>query len=115
MGGSKSSSSTDQAQTTLSADGIVSGSVINLSSKGNVNFTQEFPDTVADAFKQLIELSNKSIDTAIGATEYALETSTNAALQAAQPDLTTLKQSLKYTPYLVIGIIAIAGAVVWRR
>ena len=115
MGGGKSSSNTDQAQTTLSADGIVSGSVVNISSKGNTTFTQQFPDTVADVMMQLIGLADKAVSTAIGASENALDTASGAALQAAQPDLSVLSSSMKFIPYLVIGFVAVTFAVVWKR
>lgn len=116
-GGGKSSSSTDQAQTTLSADGVVTGKVFNVSSKGNANLTyvDQFPEEVANIMSQLIDQSSKTIERAFGAGERALTAGIQSAQQASQPDLTVLKESFKYVPLLVIGLVGVVAAVVWRK
>lgn len=114
MGG-KSSSSTDQAQTTLSADGVVTGSVVNISAKRDATYIQEFPETVADVMSQLIQFADKSFTSALYSSDKALSSGIQAAQQSAQPDLTILKEGLKFLPILIVGIVLIAGVVVWKR
>jgi hypothetical protein len=111
MSKSKSSSSTDQAQTTLSADGVVTGSVINISSKRDATLIQQFPDTVANAFEQLLNFAAGTVE----ANQGLAQTAVSAAQQASQPDLDLVKKSLGYMPWLVVGLIAIAAVTVWKR
>lgn len=117
-GGGKSSSSTDQAQTTLSADGLVSGQVINVSSKGRTDFAytqiDEFPEAVREVFSELLSLTGQTIDKAFAAGEVALTTATTAATEAAQPDLAVVKNTQNYVPLLVAGMVAIVVAFVWK-
>jgi hypothetical protein len=108
---SKSSSSTDQAQTTLSADGVVTGSVINISSKRDATIIQEFPETVAAAFSQLLDFAAGTVQ----ANQELAGTAVQAAQQASQPDFELVKKSLGYMPWLVVGLIAVAAVTVWRR
>jgi len=109
MGGS-SKSSTDQGQTAQSADGVITGKVVNISSKGSVTYTEAFPDAVQNAFSQLVSLANTGIESTKQLSGIAVQ----AAQQAAQPDTELAKKTLQYLPVVVIGFVLIIGALVWK-
>lgn len=114
---SSSSSSTDQAQTTLSADGVVTGKVFNVSTKGNttggISFIDQFPNAVAGIMTQLIdaatgagELAAKAYEKGLAAQQSTTSLAVQAAQQATQPDLEIVKKQTDFTPIIVIAAMA---------
>lgn len=112
-GSSSSSSSSDQSSTQLSADGVVTGKVFNVASGANSTYTDEFPQSVADVFKQLIDAATGAGELAHDAYKDALGMSSKAFETAAQPDSALVKDVSGQTPYIVIGSIAAVGIILY--
>lgn len=113
-GKSKSSSETSSSQSTLSADGVVTGKVFNVADNSNVTYTEEFSAPVADAFKQLIGLVEGSAEYAAKFANSNLEATQALASQASQPDLDLVKSFSKYTP-IIIGAALITIVLIVRK
>lgn len=110
MGG-KSSSKQSSSQTTLqgSSEGVVLGSVIQGS---GITLTDYFPQDVADAFGKLIDLTGESLNLTRDAGTAALDQVTKFGELQTQPDLSIIRE---IAPMLVIGLVVVAGILVWRK
>lgn len=100
---SSSASTSDTSQTTLSADGVVTGKVFNVAENSQVNYTEEFSAPVADAFKQLIGLVSGAGEVANEAYSKSLDSLKGFASQASQPDLDLTKTIAGYVPTILIS------------
>jgi len=109
MGG-RSSSSSDQQQETvqLTSDGVVAGDLFQGKS---VSVTQEFPDTVAQAFEQLIGLAGDTVQLAGQAGARALDNSQDAIAQVSDrtsfsenPNAQTINRYLPVFMLLTLGV-----------
>lgn len=112
MGGkSSSTTSTTTKQTTEAksqeSSGVVAGDVLQI--EGG-DLVQEFGDNVANAFSQLIDLTNKTIDVAADTGQTAL-TQVAARAQAQEtPSIASLEsfKPLLTTAIIVGGIVIVA-------
>lgn len=113
---SSSSSETDQSQTTLTADGFVSGNVFNVKSDGSVDFQyiDQLPEDVASFVNKLVDFGSTALNLAVGASEKGLIATQSLAAQAAQPDLAIVKQQSSYIPW-IIGGAAITLILILRK
>lgn len=109
MSGGKSKSTTETTQTSTQQDasGVVGGDII----QGSTVYDY-FPSDVADAFKGLIDLSNKSIGAAVAAGGAALEKVAIREEQVSNPELATLTKIL---PAIMIGIVVLGAVMIWRK
>ena len=105
-GKSKSSSTSDASQSTISSDGVVTGKVFNISGgQGGADFsyTEQFPQSVADLFTQVLDLAGNAGQLAAQNADKALTATQSLASQAAQPDLNLVKQVSGYVPLILLG------------
>lgn len=111
-GSSKSSSSpkSETKQTTLSADGVVTGKVFNVAENSQVAYTDEFSAPVAEAFKQLVDLVGGAGEMASGAYKESLSSLKSFASQAVQPDVDLTKNIVGYVPTILISAGALMVA-----
>lgn len=109
MSGGKSSSSQASNQTTLqlTSDGVVAGDLFQ-GQNVTVSNIQEFPETVADIVKGLIETINNTVEGAGQlATDSLGQIAKNAEVQK-NPETTTIKD---FYPVIIAGFLSIAAIV----
>lgn len=132
-GGGGSSSSSSTSNETISADNRVAGADngVTLGTNAAVQVTQEFPDSVAQQFQNLINLGQQAgaaivqvANNAVSAQSQALDTfaqlahdQAQLAGQTTQTSLTALQQNAQgtntspiatdYFPYIVVGILGL--------
>lgn len=107
MGGGKSSSSSATSSETNTSSATSTGVVGDVLQGQNITVNQELPDQAVDVFKQLVALNEKTIDLAAAAGNKAIETVTQTAQQAAQPDVTLIKDYQKQVVYAIIGAVVV--------
>lgn len=114
MSGGKSSSSSEQtsSQTTATATGTA-GDVFQ---GQTFTINNELPETVVNLFGKLIDLTSQTVEGAGAIGNKAIDTVTQTAQQAAQPDLELVKGYQKQVYYAIAGAVAIFAAIyVFRK
>lgn len=112
MGGGKSSSSSSTASETTTTTGSATGVVGDVFQGETIAIHQELPDAAVDVFSQLIDLAGQSIGLAGAAGEKAINTASEAAKTAAQPDVALL-QGYQKQVYYAIGAVAVVAVVIF--
>lgn len=107
MGGGKSSSESNTSSTTNTSSATTTGNTGQVLQGQNINVNQELPDQAVEVFKQLIDLNTKTIDLAAAAGNKAIESVTTTSQQAAQPDVTLIKDYQKQVIYAIIGAVVV--------
>lgn len=116
-GKSKSSSASTQQQITtdVGASGNVGSDIVSLGTGiGNVSYVNTFSPEVAGFAENLLQLVGEGFGQAFGLVDKSMGHVVSTSQQAAQPDLTVLKQQTAYLPVLIIGAMAMVGLVAWR-
>lgn len=119
MGGkSSSSSSSNQTQETtqLTSDGVIAGDLFQGKS---ITIDQDFPDSVASAFEQLIGLAGDTVSLAgqagaraLDASDAAIEKVSDRSSFAQEPELQTFE---RYIPVAMLAIAAVGVYFVTRK
>lgn len=112
MGGkSSSSTATTTSNTTTNTSGSATGVVGDVLQGESITINENVPDNVIDIFKQLVALSENTINLAAEAGGKAIDTISSVTTTAAQPDV-ALVQGYQKQVYYAIGAIAIVGLIV---
>ena len=104
MGGKSSTSQSNESITraeTLSATSL--GDSTQLSSGGDINFTQEFSPEVADAFSKLVDLAGGGLSLAREAGSFAIESVATRTQEATQPELSIINKTIPALLILATG------------
>jgi hypothetical protein len=112
MSGGKSGSQSSTSSATTSTSSTATGVAGDVYQGGSLVINQDVPDAVTEVVKQLVGLSEKSINAAVSAGQAALDINARVTQTAAQPDVTLAQDRDKNMLYIV-GIIAAAGVVIW--
>jgi len=107
MGGRSSTANQQQQETTqLSSDGIIAGDAFQ---GKTVTVNQDFPDTVAQAFSQLIAFAGNTVDVAGQAADKALNATTSSIDKVSDrtsfsenPEQQTLN---RYLPFFMVAAV----------
>lgn len=114
MGGGSSKSTTaqtsTQTSTALSADGVITGGLIQ--GAGAVTITDMFPEAVADAFTQLIQLTEKGLVLAGEAGSKAIDAVGDRRAEQENPGLATTNS---LTQPAVLGAAAFVAYMLLKR
>ena len=110
MGGKSSSSNEQRQETTqLSSDGVVAGDLFQGKS---ISINQDFPDTVAQAFDGLLNLTGEAINLAGQAGDRALTNAESAIDRVADrsefgqaPEVKTIES---YLPFFMLGMAGVS-------
>lgn len=114
----KTTSTTTNIQETLqaSSDGVVVGDLLQGES---ISVSNQFPDSVAKAFGQLIELTGQTVDIAAAAGSRAISSGeTSLAIVAKKSEIETapeLATLTKLLPTIGLGIAAITLIFIFKR
>ena len=111
--GPKSKSSTQQTSTQSTTQGDISGVVAGDAYQGEtITITENFPDNVAAAFNQLINLVGKTVDVAERTGSAAITAVAQRTETATQPEVSTVN---KLVPVAIIISLGVAATMVFRR
>lgn len=112
MSGGKSSSSTSSETSTESTqqgvEGVVTGRILQ---GKTITVTEEFPEAVQEAFRDLIDLAGMGLNFASGAGEKAAEIVSQTKFAEQQPVLSSIE---KFIPVIIAGI-AVSGLVLLAK
>lgn len=108
MGGGSSKQSQSSTQETLqqSADGVVTGTV--LQSEGALTVNQDFSAEVQKAFSDIVELASQSFNVAVDAGTLALDTVAQNNERTLNPEVSLVRDYLPVFMLAAAGIVLIA-------